>query len=120
MRSAVQKALEACPVEVSVAVIGGAWKASTLRYLGERTYRFGELQRALGPVTPRTLTRALRELEADGIIKRAVYAEVPPKVEYSLTPLGDSLTPLIAFLDQWGSYFSGLDVEPGIGDHPLP
>ncbi|AXB44469.1 winged helix-turn-helix transcriptional regulator [Amycolatopsis albispora] len=102
MRDPVRAALAVCPVEVSIAVLGGAWKLSAVRYLLVRTHRFGELQRAVGDVTPRTLTRALRELETDGIVRRTVYAEVPPRVEYSLTELGESLRPIVDWLEKWG------------------
>jgi DNA-binding HxlR family transcriptional regulator len=85
-----------------MAVLGGAWKLSTVKYLLERTHRFGELQRRLGTVTARTLTRVLRDLEADGIVVRTVYAEVPPRVEYSLTDLGRSLDQVVGWLNAWG------------------
>lgn len=105
MRPPVQRAIEVCPVEVSMAVLGGAWKLSAVKYLLERTHRFGELQRRLGTVTPRTLTRVLRDLEADGIVVRTVYAEVPPRVEYSLTDLGRSLDQVVGWLDAWGDAY---------------
>ncbi|MBN6033656.1 helix-turn-helix domain-containing protein [Amycolatopsis sp. 195334CR] len=106
MREQVRAALAVCPVEVSIAVLGGAWKLSAVRYLLTRTHRFGELQRAVGDVTPRTLTRVLRELEADGIVRRTVYAEVPPRVEYSLTDLGESLRPIVTWLESWGEAYA--------------
>jgi DNA-binding HxlR family transcriptional regulator len=105
MRLPVQRAVEVCPVEVSMAVLGGAWKLSTVKYLLERTHRFGELQRRLGTVTARTLTRVVRDLEADGIVVRTVYAEVPPRVEYSLTDLGRSLDQVVGWLDAWGAAY---------------
>ncbi|WP_342469815.1 helix-turn-helix domain-containing protein [Promicromonospora iranensis] len=105
MRLPVQRAIEVCPVEVSMAVLGGAWKLSTVKYLLERTHRFGELQRRLGTVTARTLTRVLRDLEADGIVVRTVYAEVPPRVEYSLTDLGRSLDQVVGWLNTWGAAY---------------
>jgi DNA-binding HxlR family transcriptional regulator len=97
VRGTVDRALEVCPIEVAIAVIGGAWKMTTVKHLSRRTHRFGELRRAVG----------LRELEQDGIVERRVYAEVPPRVEYSLTPLGMSLSPLVAQLDAWGSTYAG-------------
>ena len=106
-RAAVTRAISVCPVEVAVAVIGGAWKMTAVKHLHQRTHRFGELRRAVGPVTPRVLTRQLRELEADGIVARTVYAEVPPRVEYSLTPLGHSLGALVDQLDAWGKLYTG-------------
>lgn len=102
MRQAVKRASQACPVEVAVSVVGGAWKLSIVKYLLEGTHRFGELRRAIGPVSERTLARQLRELEEDGVVIRRVYAEVPPKVEYSLTDLGRSLGGLVAEMNAWG------------------
>ena len=78
-------------MEVTLALVGGKWKPLILYYLTQRMYRFGELMRQLPNVTQRMLTRQLRELEADGLVHREVYAQVPPRVEYSLTPLGTSL-----------------------------
>jgi DNA-binding HxlR family transcriptional regulator len=123
MRLPVQRAIEVCPVEVSMAVLGGAWKLSAVKYLLERTHRFGELQRRLGTVTARTLTRVLRDLEADGIVVRTVYAEVPPRVEYSLTDLGRSLDRVVEWLDAWGAAYprpstppaDPADTEPSAG-----
>ncbi|QDH21941.1 winged helix-turn-helix transcriptional regulator [Saccharibacillus brassicae] len=92
-----------CPVEFTVNLIGGKWKLLVLYQLMTReTVRFNELQRLLGSVTHRTLTRQLRELEQDGLINRAVYPEVPPKVEYSLTSKGKSLTSILLHLQDWG------------------
>ena len=102
-RAPVRRAAEVCPVEVAIAVLGGSWKMTVVKHLTERTHRFGELRRAVGPVTPRVLTRQLRELETDGVLCRTVYPEVPPRVEYSLTPLGRTLAPLVAQLNEWGS-----------------
>jgi DNA-binding HxlR family transcriptional regulator len=99
----VLRSLEGCPVEVAMAVLGGAWKLTAVKYLLQRTHRFGDLRRAVGPVTPRVLTRQLRELEADGIVTRTVYAQVPPRVEYSLTDRGRSLEPIVTALDAWGA-----------------
>jgi len=93
----------ACPVEVAVNLIGGKWKILILyRLLRQDTVRFNELQRSLGSVTQRTLTRQLRELEADGLVNRTAYAEMPPRVEYSLTEKGNSLTPILLQLQDWG------------------
>ena len=105
-RDVVVKAAETCPVEVAMAVLGGAWKLSAVRYLLEGAHRFGALQRRLGPVTPRTLTRALRELEADGVVSRTVFAEVPPRVEYALTEVGESLAAIVEQLDRWGADYA--------------
>lgn len=92
----------ACPVEAALELIGGKWKAVALYHLMARTVRFNELKRQMGDVTQRMLTKQLRELEADGLIKRKVYPVVPPKVEYSLSPKGESLRPIIMALKAWG------------------
>ena len=92
-------------MEVTLALVGGKWKPLILYYLTQRMYRFGELMRQLPNVTQRMLTRQLRELEADGLVHREVYAQVPPRVEYSLTPLGMSLEPLLSTMDAWGETY---------------
>lgn len=93
-----------CEVEITLQIIGGRWKVLIIRellLLGVR--RFGELQRALPGVTQKMLTQQLREMEQDGIVHREVYAEIPPKVEYSLTPLGESLQPILNAMHEWGA-----------------
>jgi DNA-binding HxlR family transcriptional regulator len=91
-----------CPVEGALDVIGGKWKGVVLYHLLDGTKRFNELRRSMPGVTQRMLTRQLREMEADGLIHRKVYAEVPPRVEYSLTEKGDSLRAIIVALKDWG------------------
>jgi len=91
-----------CPVEATLDVIGGKWKGIILSKLLRKTLRYNEIKRLLPKITARTLTRQLRELEADGLISRKVYAEVPPKVEYSITELGLSLEPIVKLLNDWG------------------
>lgn len=91
-----------CPIEGAMDIIGGKWKGSILFRLLEGTKRFGELQRLLKKITQRTLTQQLRDLERDGMVARRVYAEVPPRVEYSLTERGRSLEPVLALLFSWG------------------
>ncbi len=95
-------AWRACTVSTTLEVIGGRWKAVILFHLLHGMRRFNELQRELGGVTQRVLTLQLRELEADGIVERTVYAEVPPRVEYRLTPFGQSLKPVLLSLRDWG------------------
>lgn len=90
-----------CPIQRTVALISDKWKVLIICILADGTKRFGELQRAMEGITPTVLTRALRDLEADGLIKRTVFAEVPPRVEYSLMPLGESLLPILQQLHDW-------------------
>ncbi|OUS24296.1 transcriptional regulator [Gammaproteobacteria bacterium 45_16_T64] len=90
-----------CPVEAALDVIGGKWKSIVLFRIMEQTRRFNELRRLIPAVTQRTLTNQLRELERDGLIHRKVYAEVPPKVEYSATDLGLSLQPVLEAIAHW-------------------
>ncbi|MGI9507484.1 MAG: winged helix-turn-helix transcriptional regulator [Geminicoccaceae bacterium] len=93
---------EGCPVEAALEMIGGKWKGLSLYHLMDGAVRFNELKRQLGSVTQRMLTKQLRELEADSLVKRKVYPVVPPKVEYSLTERGESLRPIIMALREWG------------------
>lgn len=95
-------ALPACPVEVTLTLIGNKWKVLILRDLMPGTKRFGELRKSIGAVTQKVLTAQLREMEADGLISRTVYAEVPPRVEYTLTELGYSLKPILEAMWNWG------------------
>lgn len=105
MRLPVQRAVEVCPVEVAVSVLGGTWKLTLVKHLGEQQRRFGELGRLVPLANRKTLTRQLRELEEDGVVARTVHAQVPPRVEYSLTELGRSLAPVVAAMDAWGEHF---------------
>lgn len=117
MRTSVVKALQVCPVEVAISAVGGTWKLTIVKHLLAGTLRFGELRRAVGPVSERTLARQLRELEADGLVHREVYAEVPPRVEYSLTALGASLREVVTAMDAWGAVLSR-EVEAEQQVHP--
>lgn len=103
-----------CPAEVTLAVIGGRWKVLILYQLFQGVRRFSELQRALGGVTQKVLTQQLRELERDGIVQRTVYPQVPPKVDYRLTPLGETLRPVIGAMCRWGARHSGRFVCDGM------
>ncbi|MGG7464991.1 MULTISPECIES: winged helix-turn-helix transcriptional regulator [unclassified Plantibacter] len=102
MRDKTAAAIAICSVETTVSIIGGCWKLTIIQELLDRTLRYGELRRAVGEVTDRVLTRQLRELEEDGLVHREVYAEVPPRVEYSLTPMGQTLRGLVREMDSWG------------------
>jgi DNA-binding HxlR family transcriptional regulator len=94
-----------CPIETTLDILGGKWKGMVLHRLLSGTVRFNELRRAVPNVTQRMLTRQLRELERDGVIQRKVYAEVPPKVEYSLTDFGMSLKPILTAMNDWGERY---------------
>jgi len=108
MRHSTYQCNNGCPVEATLELIGGKWKGVILYHLLERTYRFGELKRVMPGITQRMLTKQLRELETDGIVHRKVYAEVPPKVEYSLTEIGESLRGIILTMRDWGRSHLGL------------
>lgn len=95
----------ACPVETTTDIIGGKWKSVILYHLLDGMKRFGELRKLLPNATQRMLTLQLRELEADGVITRTVYAEVPPRVEYRLTPFGESLRPILLLMRDWGEQY---------------
>jgi DNA-binding HxlR family transcriptional regulator len=97
-----------CSVEATISLIDGKWKCVILFHLLGGTLRFNELRRLIPEVTQRMLTNQLRELEADGLIVRKVYPQVPPKVEYSISPLGRSLEPVLLGLKDWGDEHIGL------------
>lgn len=96
---------ELCNVEVTLVVAGGKWKMLILKYLLDGTLRFGELRKMMPSVSPRMLSRQLKELENDGLITRTVYAEAPPRTEYSVSDLGESLRELVDKLDNWGALY---------------
>ena len=96
------KELPACPVETTLTLIGDKWKVLILRDLMPGTKRFGELKKSIGHVSQKVLTAQLRDMEEKGLVHREVYAEVPPRVEYSLTELGQSLQPILDSMRIWG------------------
>ncbi|WP_373217476.1 winged helix-turn-helix transcriptional regulator [Ruminococcus sp. 5_1_39BFAA] len=98
----VKKELPACPVETTLTLIGDKWKVLILRDLLPGTKRFGELKKSIGSVSQKVLTAQLRDMEESGLINRKMYAEVPPRVEYSLTDLGRSLKPILDAMWNWG------------------
>lgn len=95
----------ACPVATTVALIGSKWKLLIIRNLLARPWRFNELKKALEGISQKVLTDSLRSMEADGIITRTVYPEVPPRVEYALTELGESLKPILDSMRAWGEAY---------------
>lgn len=100
--------LPECPVATTVSMIGNKWKLLIIRNLQARPWRFNELQRNLEGISQKVLTDSLRSMEADGIITRTVYAEVPPRVEYALSELGDSLCPVMDEMKKWGLMYKNL------------
>ena len=94
--------LPACPVATTVQLIGSKWKLLIMRNLLARPWRFNELRKDLGGISQKVLTDSLRSLEKKGIITRTVYPEVPPKVEYALSELGESMRPIMDAMEQWG------------------
>jgi DNA-binding HxlR family transcriptional regulator len=96
-----------CPVEVTVDVAGGKWKPIIIYHLFDGPRRFGELRRMTGDPSQRSFTMQLRQLEVDGIVSRQVFAEVPPRVEYSLTEFGTTLAPVLKAMKEWGDTFMG-------------
>ena len=97
--------LPACPVETTLMLIGNKWKVLIIRDLLTGTKRFGELKKSIGKVSQKVLTTQLRDMEESGLISRKIYAEVPPRVEYSLTELGKSLQPILNAMLQWGTAY---------------
>lgn len=97
--------LPACPVETTLMLIGDKWKVLILRDLMPGTKRFGELKKSIGSVSQKVLTAQLRDMEANGLVDRKVYAEVPPRVEYSLTEVGRSLKPILDAMGCWGEEY---------------
>ncbi|WEV73165.1 helix-turn-helix domain-containing protein [Bifidobacterium sp. ESL0790] len=104
-KGAAGKSLPACPVETTMTLIGNKWTVLIVRDLLQGTKRFSELRRSVGNVSQKVLTSNLREMEADGLVNRKVYAEVPPRVEYSLTPTGRSLKTVIDAMRTWGTSY---------------
>ena len=96
------KELPACPVEVTLMLISDRWKVLIFRDLLGGTKRFGELKKSIGSISQKVLTSNLRSMEEDGLLTRKVYAEVPPRVEYTLTAMGESLRPILFAMQQWG------------------
>lgn len=102
--------LPECPVATTVRLIGSKWKLLIIRNLRVRPWRFNELQKNLTGISQKVLTDSLRALESDGIITRTVYAEVPPRVEYALSDLGETMRPILDAMEVWGNnYKAGLE-----------
>lgn len=97
--------LPICPVATTVQLIGSKWKLLIMRNLLDRPWRFNELQKSLEGISQKVLTDSLRSMESDGIVIRTVFAEVPPRVEYSLSKLGESMRPIISAMETWGIWY---------------
>lgn len=97
--------LPACPVATTVSLIGSKWKILIMRNLLVRPWRFNELKKDLDGISQKVLTDSLRSMEDDGIVTRTVYAEVPPRVEYALSPLGESMRPIMNAMEKWGTEY---------------
>lgn len=97
--------MPACPVATTVQLIGSKWKLLILRNLLARPWRFNELRKSLEGISQKVLTDSLRSMEEDGLVTRTVYPEVPPPLEYSLSPLGESMRPIIQAMEQWGAQY---------------
>ena len=100
-----EEILPECPVATTVLMIGSKWKLLIMRNLLTRPWRFNELQKSIDGISQKALTEALRSMEADGIVSRTVYPEVPPRVEYALTELGESMRPIIKSMESWGTAY---------------
>ena len=110
----------ACPVQTTVDVIGGKWKPGIVFRLQNGTYRFGALKREMPWISERVLIRQLKELEADGVVTRTDYREVPPRVEYALSAYGETLRPLLREVAKWGAAHieRGASAPPNSADRP--
>ena len=106
-----KKQLPECPVEVTLTMISDKWKVLILRDLLNGTKRFGELKKSIGSITQKVLTSNLRSMEADGLLTRKVYAEVPPKVEYTLTETSYSLKPILDSMANWGENYKSNNLK---------
>lgn len=100
-----KKEMPLCPVEATLSIIGDKWKILILRDLIDGTKRFGELKKSIGSISQKVLTQQLRDMEEDGLVDRKAYAEIPPRVEYSLTETGNSLKPILDSMFLWGQQY---------------
>ena len=105
--------LPQCPVATTVQLIGNKWKLLIIRNLHMRPWRFNELQKNLEEISQKVLTDSLRALESDGLATRTVYAEVPPRVEYALSELGETMRPILDAMEQWGAGYKVMAGERG-------
>lgn len=111
-----KKEMPECPVAATVQLIGSKWKLLIMRNLLARPWRFNELRKSLEGVSQKVLTDSLRSMEEDGIVIRTVYPEVPPRVEYSLSELGESMRPILDAMVVWGTNYQQLQTQEATGD----
>ena len=112
---------ENCPVATTLELIGGKYKALILWHLAEKKLRFSELKKEIQGATPKMLTQQLRELEADGLVHREIFPVVPPRVEYSLTPFGQTIRPVLESMYAWGTrYLEHRGIKAKCSMEPLP
>ncbi len=104
-----------CPVEITLALLGNKWKVLILRELFKGTKRFGELSRGVPNISQKMLTQQLRQMEEDDLVSRKIYPEVPPRVEYSLTDIGKSLSPILDAMHKWGAKYMMQNGKKGEG-----
>jgi DNA-binding HxlR family transcriptional regulator len=109
-----------CPVETTIALLGSKWKLLILRELFQGTRRFGELSRGVSGISQKMLTQQLRQMEVDNLVNRKIYPEVPPRVEYSLTPTGESLKPILDAMHKWGTKYMMQNGKRGEGKQTVP
>ena len=107
---------EHCPIELGLNILSGKWRLKLLWQVSHGPVRFNELQRRLGGITTKTLTQQLKELESCGIMRRTVYPETPPRVEYALTAVGETLVPVLKTLCDWGSQYQAAVKQQDFGD----
>ena len=107
-----------CPIEVTLSLLGNKWKVLIIKEIFTGTKRFGELSRGVQGISQKMLTQQLRQMEADKLINRKIYAEVPPRVEYSLTKIGRSLSPILDAMHEWGTQYRMLNAKKGAGKKP--
>jgi DNA-binding HxlR family transcriptional regulator len=114
-RKHMHKEQAGCPVEITLALLGNKWKVLILREIFTGTKRFGELSRGVPGISQKMLTQQLRQMEQDNLVHRKVYAEVPPRVEYSLTDIGRSLSPILDAMHKWGTKYRMLNGKKSTG-----
>lgn len=112
-----KRIIDSCGMALALQVIGGRWKPTILCRLAAGTMRYSELKKSIEGISERMLVAQLRELEQEGIVRRVVYAEVPPRVEYELTTLGETMQPMLTAMSDWGRMFGGVHHNHAMDRH---